>query len=321
MRTGAMTRFLAALAVVAAAALAALPARAAPTLRPAVTVDAAVIRLGDFFTDAGAHAGDVVAPAPPPGASTIFDANWLADAAHEHDIDWQPGSSFDRTTVTRATRAVSGDAVMARLRQEFARTQSLDGAQIQLDNTAFQLLVAKNAPDTIAISDLIFDARSGRFSAMVSAPADDPAAAGQRVTGSLVRLTRLPALSRAVAPGETIGQGDIETIELRAERVAGDIVADSRALIGKTPRRPLQAHQPLRASDVETPLVVHRDDLVTIVLRTPSLQLSTQGKALDDGAMGATIRVANTKSNRVIDATVTGHNLVTVAAPAALAAR
>lgn len=316
-----MTRLLAALALAGAAALVAVPAWAAPALRPAATVDAGVIRLGDLFTEAGPHAADVVAPAPPPGASTIFDANWLAAAAREHGLDWQPGSGFDRATVERATRVVGADAVTQRLREELARRQSVEGAQIELDNTAFRLLVAKDAPDSMAIEALTVDPRTGRFSALVSVPADDPAAERRRVTGHVLRMARLPALNRPVSPGETISERDIETVEMRAERVAPDLVAEARDLVGKTPRHPLQAHQALRALDVQMPLVVRKDDLVTIVLRSPSLQLSTQGKALEDGGMGATIRIANTKSNRVIDATVTGQNLVTVAAPALLAGR
>lgn len=316
-----MTRRLAALAVAAAAALAVLPARAEPMLRVTATVEGDVIRLGDLFADAGAHAGDVVAPAPPPGASTIFDANWLADAAREHDLAWEPTSRFDRATVERATRVIAADAVIERLRQEIARTEPVDGAQLQLDNPAFHLLVAKNAPDAIAVEGFTFDPRTGRFSALVAAPADDPAAERQRVTGRLMRMTRLPVLNRPVAPGETIAARDIDTLEMRADRVGPDLVVDARELIGKTPRHALHAHEPLRAFDVQLPVVVHKDDLVTIVLETPTLQLSTQGKALEDGGKGATIRIANTKSSRVIDAVVTGPNLVAVTAPALLAGR
>ncbi|HXY99730.1 MAG TPA: flagellar basal body P-ring formation chaperone FlgA [Stellaceae bacterium] len=316
-----MMRFLAALVLAGTAVLAALPAAADPTLRPAVTVDAAVIRLGDLFADAGAHAGDVLAPAPPPGATTIFDANWLAAAAREHGLAWQPGSSFDRAAVERATRVIDAEAVTERLRQEIARSTSVNGTQIQLDNGAFRLLAAKDAPDTIAIEGLSLDARTGRFSAMVSAPADDAAAERQRITGRLVRMARLMVLNRPVTPGDVIAQRDIEAMELPADRAGPDALTEARELVGKTPRHPLQAHQPLHAFDVQTPVIVHKDDLVTIVLETPSLRLSTQGKALEDGGLGATIHVANTKSNRVIDATVTGHNLVTVAAATVLADR
>jgi flagella basal body P-ring formation protein FlgA len=51
------------------------------------------------------------------------------------------------------------------------------------------------------------------------------------------------------------------------------------------------------------------------------MRLTAQGKALEDGGMGAAIRIANTKSARTIEAVVAGPNLVAVAAPAQLAAR
>jgi flagellar basal body P-ring formation protein FlgA len=84
--------------------------------------------------------------------------------------------------------------------------------------------------------------------------------------------------------------------------------------VGKAPRHSLRPGEPVHASDVEVPLVVHRGTLVTILLETPALRLSTEGKAMDDGGMGAVIRVANTKSSRVIDAVVTGPGFVTIGA-------
>jgi flagella basal body P-ring formation protein FlgA len=83
--------------------------------------------------------------------------------------------------------------------------------------------------------------------------------------------------------------------------------------VGKTPRHALRPGEPVHASDVEVPLVVHRGSLVTILLETRALRLSAEGKAMDDGGMGAVIRVANTKSSRVIDAVVAGPGTVTVA--------
>jgi flagella basal body P-ring formation protein FlgA len=51
------------------------------------------------------------------------------------------------------------------------------------------------------------------------------------------------------------------------------------------------------------------------------MRLTAQGKALEDGGMGAAIRIANTKSGRVVEAVVTGPNLVDITASAQLAAR
>jgi flagella basal body P-ring formation protein FlgA len=62
-------------------------------------------------------------------------------------------------------------------------------------------------------------------------------------------------------------------------------------------------------------MLVHKGDLVTIVLETPSLQLTAQGKALDDGARGALVRIENTKSSRIVDASVTAAGTVAVVLP------
>ena len=296
-------------------------AAAQPTLKAASTVASDVIRLGDLFSDAGPHAADVVAPAPPPGSSTIFNAQWLASTAREHNLDWEPQSRFEQASVARATRIIGTEAVIGRLLDEIGRRQSVDGAELQLDNPALRLVVAKEASDAIAVEGLVIDPRSGRFSAILQAPAENAAAEQVPVTGHVIRMARLPALTHALAPGETIVAGDIEIVPLRADRVAADMVLEPGELLGRTPRHALRAHEPLRNADIQVPIVVHKGDLVTVVLETPTMRLTAQGKALDDGGLGAAIRVANTKSGRVIDAAVVAGNLVTVAAPSQLAVR
>jgi flagella basal body P-ring formation protein FlgA len=312
-----MTRFAALLLFALLAAAGAAPVIAAPSLRAVASVDADVVRLGDLFDDAGPHAGDVVAPAPPPGSRTVFDAAWLSAMAREHQLDWQAASRFDQAVVERATRTIGADLVAQRLLQAIAQQQNVAGAELELDDPGLRLVVARSAGDSLDIERLAVDPRSGRFSAMVSGGDGEP----QRVSGRLVRMTSLPALARPIAPGETIGAGDLETIKLRAERVSGDLVLDAHELIGKTPRHLLRAHEPVRGPDVETPLVVRKGDLVTIVLETATMRLTAQGKALEGGSRGAAIRIANTKSSRVIDAVVIGPNLVKVAPAGQLAAR
>ncbi|HEV2548472.1 MAG TPA: flagellar basal body P-ring formation chaperone FlgA [Stellaceae bacterium] len=314
-----MIRFV--LFFLAAAVALAASARAETTLKPVAVVQGSVIRIGDLFSDAGSRAGDVVAPAPPPGARTIFDSQWLAAAAREHHVDWQPASRFDQAAVERASRLVAADAVTAALLDEIRARQPLDDGEIQLDNPAMRLTVAAEAPDTIGIEGLTVDPRTGRFSALIATPANDADAERQRVSGRVFRLVKVPTLNRAMTPGETIRAGDIAFLRLRADRTTGDVVAELAELVGRTPRHPLRAHEPLRAGDIQVPIVVHKGDLVTVFLETPLMRLSAQGKALEDGAMGAAIRIANTKSNRVIDAVVTGPNLAAIAAAAQLAAR
>ena len=313
-----MTRIFAAFV---ALSLVASPALADPTLNPSVTITGDVIRIGDLFAGAGAGAQDTVAAAPALGQRVTYKATWLAAVAQEHHLSWTPGSDFDQVSVERANRAITADTIAARLIGEVVTGPDSMNADIQLDNPGLRFVVPAEASDSIAVDGLNLDTRSGRFSVFVSAPAGAPDAQRQRVTGRVIYKVELSVPNRAVQMGEVLRAADVESIKLPRDRVATDAIVDANQLIGKSARHALRAEQPVRLGDVQAPVLVHKGDLVEIDISTETMQLSAQGKAMDDGALGVGIRVANTKSNRVIDATVTGSNRVTVGGPARLASR
>jgi flagella basal body P-ring formation protein FlgA len=309
-----MIRRTAALAALAAAALLPAPAGAAPTLRPAVTVSGSVLHVGDLFDDAGPAAAESVAPAPALGARVVANGQWLAAVARAHGLAWTPRPGEDQAVIERAARVVGADTIAERLLAEVAKRGAVDNAEIELDNPGLRLVVPAEAADAVAVEGISFDERSGRIAAVVAAAAGDPHAERQRVTGRLVRFLEVPVLNRPLAPGETISSGDVERLKLRRDRLAADVVTDAAELVGKTPRHALRAQQPLRQGEVQAPVVVHKGELVTLLLETPVLRLTAQGKALEDGAMGASVRVANAKSSRVVDAVVAGSGVAHVAA-------
>ncbi len=284
------------------------------TLRPAVTATGSVVRLGDLFTDAGDHAGDAVVAAPPPGTRIAYGSDWLAAVAREHRLAWTPSSPYDQVTIVRASRDIGSDAIAQQMMTEITAREPTADAELTLDNPALVLPVPADAPDTIAVDGLTVDHRSGRVSAIVSAPAGDPAAVRQHVTGRLVFRTAVPALLHAVAPGAIIAADDIGSVTVRRDRLAVDTVSDPQQLISRTPRRAIEAGAPIRLGDLERPILVHKGELVSIQLQTANLQLTAQGKALEDGTQGALVHIANITSNRVIDATVVGSGTVSVTA-------
>jgi flagella basal body P-ring formation protein FlgA len=304
-----MTRFLLIIAAVATGAVAAA-AEAAPTLRTNVVVTGPAIRLGDLFSDTGELAVIEIAPSPTLGAKTIFDAAWLAARAHEQKLDWQPKSRYDQTTVERASQAISSEAIVAELTHELANRLPAGRIELVLDTVDLHLFVPAGATPTITIDSLTFDARSGRLSAYVGASAADTASERVRITGRVHRILDLPVLMRPVAPGEAITARDIETIALRSDRMSQTFVSDAAELIGKTPKRSIRPGEPVRPTDLQTPVVIRKGELVTIVLRDTTLFLTAQGKALEDGAQGQAIHVSNTRSGRTLDATVTGPGAV-----------
>ncbi|HKX10123.1 MAG TPA: flagellar basal body P-ring formation chaperone FlgA [Stellaceae bacterium] len=302
-----MTRGLATLALL---LMLPISAAASPILKPDVTVREPVIRLGDLFDGVGERAQVAVASAPPPGSHMVLSSTWLAALAESQHVDWHPTSRFDQVVVDRASREIGADEISQRLLDALADRTSVTSAEVKLDAPSPRLVVAADDTRVLTIDRLTFDTRGGRFTALVSA-ADG--AAPVRVAGRLVRTADVAVLTRLLAPGEVIAAGDVTTTTIRTDRVSPDMLLQVSDLVGKSPRRQLRPGEPVRASEVEVPLVVHRGTLVTIILDTPSLHLSAEGKALDDGGMGVVIRVANTKSSRVIDAVVAGPGSVTVA--------
>ncbi|HVA12247.1 MAG TPA: flagellar basal body P-ring formation chaperone FlgA [Stellaceae bacterium] len=305
-----MRRFI----VLAALLLTALPgaAFADPMLQPNVTVTGDTIHIGDLFSDAGAHAIDPVAPSPAPGTRVTFNAAWLGAIAREHHLDWQPSSDFDQASVERATRTIAADTVAQRILAEAAPGAQSGDATIQLDNPGLRFIVPAEASDAMALDGLTVDPHSGRFSVYVTAPANAANAQRQRVTGRVIYQETIAVPSHGLAIGDIFAADDITEIKLPRDRVAADAITDPQELIGKAARRILRAGETIRVGDVEDPIVVHKGDLVTIELNTAAMQLTAQGKALDDGAMGAAIRINNTQSNRIIDAAVAGPNRVVI---------
>ena len=293
-------------------------------LLPSATVTGDTIHLGDIFRDAGTQAGDPVAPAPAPGTRVTYNAAWLAAVARAHRLAWQPSSQFDQTSIERASRVIDSDAVGQRILAALAADTPNSDASIKLDNPALRFVVPAEASDAMAIDGLNLDQRTGRFSVFVTAPPNSETAQRQRVSGRVVYQVTLAVPARGMSIGDIFGPADITEAKLPRERVAPDAILTPEQLVGKAARRILRTRETVRAGDIAEPIVVHKGELVTIELNTPGMQLSAQGKAVEDGAVGASIRVANTQSNRVIDAVVAGPNQVVIGGGAAgtrLAAR
>jgi flagella basal body P-ring formation protein FlgA len=211
----------------------------------------------------------------------------------------------------RAVGVVEAEDITARLRalipdNTLGPLSTGSALTVELDNAGLRLSVPPGRSATVGVESLAVDPRTGRLSAQIFAPADDPRAERVKITGRVRASIDIPVLNRVVAPGEVITANDVEWATIRSERLNPSTVIALADLIGKSPRRSVRPLEPVRSIDIQTPVVVKRGDIITITVQTDHMFLSAQGRALEDGGSGSTIRVANTKSNRVIDAVVTG---------------
>jgi flagella basal body P-ring formation protein FlgA len=291
--------------------LAAAAADAAQT-RNAVTVKGDVVRLGDLFEGIGEKASIAIAYAPAPGGRAVYNATRLSSFAYSHGIAWRPASRLDRVIVRRASQIISAEEIHAALRDELEKRGIAKGSEVEFTKRGTSVHLPIGVPATLAVEKLNYERRTGRFTATVTAPADHPSPTSLVVTGRVYKVIEVPVLNRRVPKGETITMDDIDWIKLVATKVRRNIIVDEARLLGKTPRRGLRAGQPIRNGDVRAPIVVAKGSLVTMILKTRNMVLTSRGRAIENGALGDTVRVLNTQSKSVVEAVVAGANRVTV---------
>ncbi|HEX9702544.1 MAG TPA: flagellar basal body P-ring formation chaperone FlgA [Rhodospirillales bacterium] len=281
-------------------------------IREAVSVNSRLVRLGDIFTGVGDKADITVAYAPEPGKRAIFDARWLYRAARAYGLEWRPLSLQDQVVVERESLTVSRDEIEDTIRAALIERGVDPTTQVELSNRMMRIYIPGNATATIGVEDVAWEPRTGRFNAVLAAPAGDPAATRVRVTGTMHRMIEVPVLVKRAAAKDVFTERDVRMIKVRQDRLPKDVIVDASELIGKAAKRGLRADTPIMYTAVQQPVLVPKGSIVTILLHMPKMTLTTQGKALDDGTEGDVIRISNTRSHKIIEGEVTGAGRVTV---------
>lgn len=301
------------LAIAFAASLAASPALADVQLRTNVLVDGDVVKLSDLFDNLGDKADTPVARAPAPGRRVTVDAEWLGRVARNYGVAWKPSSNFDQAVVERSGVTIGRDQIEQELRTALAAENIGPNSEIELTNRAAEVVVPVGSQTNIGVHDLVYDKHYNRFTATLEIPANTASSQRLRVSGRVFSVIDVPVLNRAVNRGEVIGAHDLNFVRMREDTVRHDVLTDADQLIGLSPKQPLRSGQMVGNNELQKPVVVPRGALVTMVLKFGTMTLTAQGRANEPGAMGDTIRVANTQSNQVVEAKVDGPNLVSIA--------
>jgi flagellar basal body P-ring formation protein FlgA len=287
-----------------------------PTLRAVITVEGPLVTLGDLVSDAGDAAGTAVFRAPDPGTTGTVSASRIVAAAEGHGLSPEL-DGLQTVTVSRASRAVAADditsQIVKRLRAD-GRIAAGAEADIRLDGFARAMHVEANAVAPIEIRNLDHDPRSGRFSADLAIADSRIAGAGFRVSGRIAELVRVPVMVRNLRRGETISPGDVAVQRIARSELRDDVVRTPEELVGQAARRGLRAGAPVSADSLMEPILVQRNEAVTIVYRIPGLTLTARGRAIGGGSRGDMVTVINNQSNRTVEARVTGAGHVTVSA-------
>lgn len=283
-----------------------------PTLKPAVTVAGAIVRIGDLVENAGPAAHVGIFRAPDLGESGRVAVDRILDALLPHEIVKVDTRGLADVLVTRASITIAAKDVEARIAQALAgrqRNAQAGNLTLTFDNEARAIHLEPGTD--LRLVRVGFDPRSGRFDVAFERPGVRNVL---RYTGTYMETFDVATLARPIAVGEIVRAADVVVVRRPRTEFTANIITSADQAVGLAARRAMRPGDTLRQTDLAKPEIVARNDNVTITYQVPGVMLTMRGKALEGGSHGDIITVMNVQSKRSIQATVAGPGHVIVAA-------
>jgi flagella basal body P-ring formation protein FlgA len=282
-------------------------------LRSNITVSSDIVRIGDLFDNAAGAADVPIFRSPSPGRSGFLTARRVSYAVRNFGLDWNNPYRISEIAVYRDGRQIPlseiEDAIKARIEQLDGNKRAAD-LDLAFDTTPEPFVVPSDAADEIAFLHADFEARSGRFVAVITTSGKSAGTAQRKFTGRAIDVVSAPVLSRPVDRGVRITGEDVTMTRMPRSSVPTNALFESSDVVGMVATRRLRSGVVVRVRDVERPRVVRKSELVTVVYIVPGLQLTAKAQALESGGKGDVVTIMNPRSKRVFEAVVTGPGTV-----------
>jgi len=309
-----------ALVLACALALAALAGRAvaadAPWLKERIEVFDDLVRLGDLFENAGDAANIAVFRSPDLGTEGTVSSSRVVLSAKQRGLEWTNPGGIERIIVRRPSRHITLEQISETLARRIARERGLDETatlDVKLEGGAKSIHLNPKVTEPFVVRELDLH-RDGTFRAVTGIKDSDFARQSFVFHGTAVEAVEMPAPNRTVERGALITAADLETIRVPKSASAEGLATAPDELLGMAAKRRLPAGQPVRRSDVEAPVLIERNAVVTVLYQTPGMVLKTRGRATADGAHGETIPIVNLQTKRTLQARVISADTAVVAA-------
>jgi flagella basal body P-ring formation protein FlgA len=287
-------------------------AQAQAILRPHALLEGDVLRLSDLFDHAGPRADTVIAAAPQPGRRMVLETQNLINIARQNGVPWRPLTGTDRIVIERPGRPIPRNDIEAVLRDELSRHGVEPDMELELPGLIPPMIPA-SAWFQLAVEGVSVEQPGMRFQATLVVLADGSGAQRLRIAGRAAPTVPVVVATRRLALGDVIGPNDARLTRLRAERVRPGQAQQMSQVVGQELRRPMGTEQGFALVDLGPPSVVLKNALVTLMLESPGISLTVQGRALEAAARGGNVPVMNLVSRNVVEGVAVGPGRVRVA--------
>lgn len=309
-----------------AAALLAAPTVASEkvriTVRPVAEVQDAVVRLGDVAEVDGASPElievlqqVVIGPSPSLGRDRVLSSLAVTSRLRQNNIDVE-NMEIDApryVRVYREAQEVSEQEIRALIESYLESHMPFDHGRIILRSLSLRgnrtIPKGRVAYDIIPPKGLQLVGNPS-FKVLVRVDGEETARLWAALETEL--LAQAVTAVRYLPRGHIIKSHELVVTEASIGKAPNATFADVDDVVGKRLARSVNQGQLILRNHLESPKMIRRGALVTLVVEQGPLKVTARGVALEDGEMGKIIRVKNLGSEKTVFARVVNASTVRV---------
>jgi len=293
------------------------------TVAEQATVQGPVITLGDLAQITGddtAHIQSLrqvkLGSAPAPGNSLFLTSQLLVmrlgGVVNEQGIVWNIPASITVTTGSQVVAAKTiADAASAVIKQTIGSKINEADMTVTL-LSPLQDVVVPLGHIAIAV-DLPYGIRySTPTIARVNISTDSKPASQFNVNFAIKHYQPVVVAAKPIGGRQILQPDDLRYERMDISRLGPGYFTDINKVAGLMLRRPLTAGTIVNDNSLEKPVVVKSGSTINLIARIGDIEVRTVGKALQNGAEGAVIRVQNINSKKIVSARVLDDTAVQV---------
>lgn len=188
------------------------------------------------------------------------------------------------------------------IRQEFSDRGVAESENVSIElfggQADFQIAGAKEAK--IMINHLKVDEEAERFTCEAEIFADRKSYATSALQGKYYLMTNVWVPMQNIAKGEIVTEEKLQSQTIRKSKLKPFMVTQKEKLIGQEAQKSLKEGKIINEKDVGAPILIKRNDIVTVIYRTDRMQITAKAIAQQDGAYGDRIELQNMKTHKVL---------------------
>lgn len=285
------------------------------TIKPHATVHSDIVTLGDLFTNVKSQAAVPLFKSPPLGRQGKVSITHLIDAAERLGFTFNTPLNLKEITVSRPARTIKVANFEQQLQYELAKhLQKKSDQNITLiyATPLSDQKIPLHFSGELKLKKFTYNKSLKKFRAIFT-PSDATSNTYHRLISGTASLTiTRPVLAHALKRGETISKSDLIYKEFNPYRVPKNSLVEAEKIYGQTLTKNLRSGSFLKDVDIETPKIIKKNQLVTLIYKKSGLSLKTQGKAIDDGGLNESIAIMNIHSKRIVHGIVKSPGVVVI---------